>query len=210
MTREVRGSWDAGRKCCWVCTELHWGADLVRTHQPSHYIQAESWSLLTSQYNSPSASWSLVFTSAVCFSVHISSLSIHKYLYLSAHGCGVCGGSDGWWCSEWSLEPTECGGPMYTCTAYTGQYCALLHCTPLHRQYSTAWLYKTIPESHYNTAVVRLENMFLYKTLTFCPFQEIIYQCIPMTMNSINECQCREHIHFTSCLLYNTLQMAVI
>ena len=174
VTREVRGSWDAGRKCCWVCTELHWGADLVRTHQPSHYIQAESWSLLTS-HNSPSASWSLVFTSAVfSFSVHYQ-LSIHKYQFLGSRMRCVWWQ---WWCSEWSLEPTECGGPVYNCTAYTGQYCVLLHCTPLHRQYSTAWLYKTIPESHYNTAVVRLENMFLYKTLTFCPFQEI-----PMNSN---------------------------
>ena len=172
------GKWgEAGMQWGNVGECVHWaalGADLVRTHQPSHWIQAESWFLLTSHY-SP-ASGSLVFTSAVCFSVHIRLLFTNN-ICIQAHGCGCVWWQ--WWWSEWSLEPTECGWPVYTCTAYTGRYCAVLHCTLVHRQYSTAWLYKTVQESHYNTAVVALENVCLYKTLTFNSWQEIsINHCI--------------------------------
>ena len=88
VTREVRGSWDVGRKCCWVCTELHWGADLVRTHQPSHWIQAESWSLLTS-HNSPSASWSLVFSSRQLFASQFTS-AYYSQISVSGLTDAVC------------------------------------------------------------------------------------------------------------------------
>ena len=155
---------DGVRKCCWVCTtELHW-ADLVRTHSLTQSLDPGS--ILISPHIIHQPPDPLLPCHLSCLLLTLDSY----YSLLSvtgAHGCGCVWWQ--WWCSEWSLEPTERGWTAYTCTAYTGPYCAVPHCTPLHTGNTVQRGCTKLYTNHITTplTVVILENEVLTKDWQF-------------------------------------------
>ena len=193
MRGSSSSSRDGVRKCCWVCTtELHW-ADLVRTHSLTKSLDPGSILISPHIIHQPPDP---------LLPCHVSSLLLTLDSYYSL--ISVTGGSRMRVCvvavmmfgvklgADWTGVDS-----VLLYSVHWAVLCSTALYTITHRQYSTAWLYKTVHESHYNTThCCHIRKWGSYKRLKIYWQRLLAWTCQDSGRQLTRTSQCLFYLEF--------------